>query len=410
MSAPPDVFIVNPLAGRWRLGAAAWTVLLALLDVACDHDHLLGSYDRGMKDGAAPVAGQDANDDGLPQGGEGGTAKVPTSLPLGARHLAFDPRSQRLFATVAGGVTVPGADAIDSNSLVVIDAVGARILSSTVIGVRPTALGLSDDGTTAWVGLDGTGAVRKADLTKAPPVPGLSFTLPRGSSSQYQTFAASLWVLQESTSAIAVSLKYDGPISPNFVGVAIFDDGVARAMRTPEHTGAATLVRGEAGWLFGFDSQTTSYAFCSLPITATGVTQLEFGILIPGTDNDLVYAAGRVYGTTGPVVDVSKPTAPVRAGTFAFKGVIAPVPAKKRAFMISLLPGDAPAETKARLRVLDTEHFVEVSGVDVPGLTAEDAIWDLVQTSDTQLVFLAGDRTALGEGGRVVFLPVDPLP
>lgn len=402
---------MNHRARRWRLAAAASMVLLAALDVACDRDHQLGSY------AAAPVAGHDGDDggpgdDGRPQGSDGGAAEVPgptpTSLALGARHLAFDPRSQRLFATVAGGVTVAGT-VIDSNSLVVIDAPGARILSSTTIGVRPTALGLSDDGTTAWVGLDGTGSVRKADLTREPPAPGLSFTLPRGSISQYQSLAASIWVLQDSTSAIAVSLKYDGPIGPNSAGVAIFDDGVARAMRTPETPTAATLVRGEAGWLFGFDSQSTDYTFYSLPVTAAGVTQLGFGILITG-DNDLVYAAGRVYGTTGPVVDVSQPTAPVRAGTFAFTGAIAPVPTKQRAFMISPPPLDAPADMKAHLRVLDTEHFVAVSDVEVPGLTAEDSVWDLVQTSDAQLVFLAGDRTPLGEGGHVVFLTVGPLP
>ena len=136
---------------------------------------------------------------------------------------------------------------------------------------------------------------------------------------------------------------------------------------------------------------------------------MPFGILIDDFNVDIVYSAGRVYGTNGPVVDVSTPTAPVRVGAFAFTGAIVPVPAKKRAYMVSPPSRTAPPTAKAQLRVLDTERFVQISATDVPGLTADDAVWDLIQTSDGQLAFLAGNRAA-GNDGRVLFLPVDPLP
>jgi hypothetical protein len=380
--------------------------LLVTLGGACDRTYRLGVFEGG-------VGEADANQDGPSDAQDGGAPEVvgqaPTVLPLAARHLAFDPVSKRLFATVGGGVAAAVGGPPNANSLVVLDPERTRVVSSSPVGTQPTALGLSDDGSTAWVGVDGAGTVRKVDLTTDPPLPGPSFSL--GLSLGYPIVAASIWVLQGSASTIAVSLKIDGPVSSNFAGVAIFDDGVAREQRTSDQTGAATLVRGQPGWLFGFDSQSTGAAFFSLPVTTKGVTQMKFGILIEGLDADIVYAAGRVYATNGRVVDVATPTDPTRVGTFAFSGAIAPVPARKRAFMISPPPHDAPPETAARLRVLDTERFVEVSGADVPGLTADDAVWDLVQTSDRQLVFLAGQRTIFAAGeGRVVFLPIEPLP
>jgi hypothetical protein len=61
-----------------------------------------------------------------------------------------------------------------------------------------------------------------------------------------------------------------------------------------------------------------------------------------------IYAAGRVYATPGPVIDVSIPTAPVRVGEFAFSGAIAPVPAKARAYMAS--PATAPSDADMKPR------------------------------------------------------------
>jgi YVTN family beta-propeller protein len=326
---------------------------------------------------------------------------IVSSLPISARHIVFDPKGKRLFATIGG------AAASDANSVVVIDPATAQIAGIIPIGSEPSSLAISDDDTMLWVGIDGTGSVRKLDISTMPPVPGASFPVPHGQISGYMTVAGAMWVLQGSATTIAVSLKYPG-LSPNLAGVFILDDGVPRAQSAPEHTGAARLVRGEPGWLFGFNNLHTGFGFYTLPVTAMGVTQTEFDGLVSGFDTDIVYARGKVYATSGVVVDVSQPSAPVRAGTFAFTGAIAPVPGKSRAFMVSPRPITAAATVTAQLRVLDTDQFVQVSASSVPGLT-ESTLTDLIQLSGTQLVLIASDSAAAG-GGRVVFLTIDPLP
>jgi hypothetical protein len=192
--------------------------------------------------------------------------------------------------------------------------------------------------------------------------------------------------LPGSNTSLAVSLHRWG-VSPSFAGAVVLDDGVPRAMQTSGHTGAARLVAGPTGWLFGFNNLHTGFGFYAIKVAATGLTQTEHPGLINGFDTDIVYAANRVYATSGEVVDVSNPAAPVRAGKFGFVGVMAPRPAANRVFMISA--GDSFDRTEARLRVLDPGAFVQVTSAAITGL-AQERVTDLVDLGGDTLAFLGG--------------------
>ena len=73
--------------------------------------------------------------------------------PLQAADMVFEPYTQKFYATI------PASAATNPNSLVTIDPVTGVVGPPIAIGLDPGALGLSDDGTTLYVGLNGENAV-----------------------------------------------------------------------------------------------------------------------------------------------------------------------------------------------------------------------------------------------------------
>jgi hypothetical protein len=326
-----------------------------------------------------------ATSDLTPAPGDASAGTLTTrSLTLAVRHLVADRTRKLLYATVAG--TAP----MHANSLVVIDPADLSVKHAVALGSEPSFMAISDSAATLWVGIDGAFAVRKLDLRTSPPTAGTQFALPKG---QFNDIAAAgpMAVLPGSETSLAVSLHRFG-VSPSFAGAAVLDDGVARTMKTNGHTGASRLVAGAAGWLFGYNNLHTGFGFYAIPITATGLTQTEHDGLVNGFDTDIVYAANRVYATSGEIVDVSNPAAPVRAGKFGFAGALAPRPSANRVFMISA--SDGITRTDARLRVLDPNTFTQISSAIIGGL-AQDRVFDLVDLGGDTLAFLSGgDRFA----------------
>jgi hypothetical protein len=376
----------------------AWAALALVLVAGCDRRHWLGSFgDAGVD---SPEAGPSLDADGEETAPDGSANALVPAGSIEARHIALDAKAGRLYATVGGAASA------HANSLVVIE-VGVpagRVASAVPIGSEPTFLALSDDGTTAWVGVDGDFSVRKVDLTTSPPTPGKAFTLPKGNIIDHMTTAGPMAVLQGSATTLAVSLRYWPEIGPGLAGVVILDDGVPREMMAPEHSGAQWMVRGAPGWLFGSEDS-TAYGLYSLPVTASGVTQMMFDGLLsidgPVLSQQIVYAANRVYATTGVVVDVTDPTTPMRLGTFPFTGAIAPAPSKQRAYMLTPPTIYSPERPQALLRLLDTEAFSQLSETAVAGLPTDQPTSDLVLTRPDQLAFVVG--------GRLTFLTVEPL-
>ena len=68
--------------------------------------------------------------------------------------------------------------------------------------------------------------------------------------------------------------------------------------------------------MFGGDNHFRGDLFV-LPVSASGITQTQFSSLFFSRPANIVYTGGRVYGSSGEVVDVANPTAPVRATSLA---------------------------------------------------------------------------------------------
>jgi hypothetical protein len=230
-------------------------------------------------------------------------AQTVRTIPVNAKDLAYSPLTQRLYASV---------DA--TNSITEIDPVTGTVGVSFVVGSQPNKLAVSDDGAYLFVGLDGVPAVVRVHLESRT----LGTPFPVGADPSFGPHLVDdLAVMPGTPNVVAVARRHAG-ISPRHAGVAIYEGGVERPTVTPEHTGSNAIVFGASTErLYGLNNETTEFGFRRMQVTASGVTILE---ATTGLSNafgaDIEYLGGRVYSTTGRVID-----AEAHAGLATFSGL-----------------------------------------------------------------------------------------
>lgn len=298
---------------------------------------------------------------------------------LPVNHIVYAASQNRIFASV------PSRAGEKGNSIAVIDPTTLSIESIIPVGSEPNVLGLSRDGNTLYVGLDGVGAIRKVDLVAKTA--GIQF--PIGSGDFGTMYANDIAVAPGSPEMIAVSRRYQG-VSPSHAGVAVFDSGVQRATTTPGHTGANRIEFGDsASMLYGYNNETTEYGFRRMKVDASGVSVIDTTErLVSGFDKDIVYDAGLIYGSDGHVID---PGSPAIFGMLSAKSIIsiAPDSASGRVYVLT---GDTPA----RILAFNSTTMVPVGSLS----TTQSGGWnrDLVRCGPAAFAFVTR------EDGRVVIV------
>jgi DNA-binding beta-propeller fold protein YncE len=273
-------------------------------------------------------------------------------VPIAARAIVADPVRSRIYATIAGDAP------LHANELVTIDAVDGEILAAVPIGSSPTEMALSEDASTLWVSLTGSFELRRVDLSTATPTPGQSHRLPLVRFDE-RAEAETMVVLPGTTRSVAAAL-HDRRIIPSFRGVVVLDDGVPRPTRSPDHSGASRIAIGPAGYLFGYDQDISDGRFYPLAVSSSGVAHIGPGFvgLLTCCKAEISYDPdGFVYSSSGHIVSVSDPEAPVSAGVFPFAGPILPLPQSDRALMVST---EAAAPSPFVLRTLSTSGVSQI--------------------------------------------------
>lgn len=326
-------------------GAIERTVTLAWLELSSpaaadladdDGDGMHNSWEdaKGLAKGDAADAALDPDGDGFttlqeyqaatdpndpasfPLAGPGpGSGSDPAPIAFagvevtlaGVSDIVYDPVSQKLYAAVKAG-------AGNAGSVVPIDPLTGTLGTAIPVGIEPTKLAISNDGQYLYVGCDGTQnvqlpAVQRINLTLATPAVDLTVAL---GTSQFNgpNYPEDIAVLPGNAQAFAVSLRNQG-FSPRHEGVAIYDGAVRRTNVTPNHTGSNVIeFSASADTLYGYNNETTEYGFRRMAVGASGVTVLDVqgsfpnppGALIEGSA-DIRFNAGRIYTTTGRVID-----------------------------------------------------------------------------------------------------------
>jgi DNA-binding beta-propeller fold protein YncE len=217
-------------------------------------------------------------------------------VSLRTNDLVYDPNSGLIYASVPSSAGPP-----NGNSIVKIDPVTGMAGSPVFVGSEPTKLALSQDGQFLYVALEGSAQVSRVAVgTWTAEAP---FSL--GSDAFFGPYyAEDIAVQPGNPDVIAVSLKYSG-VSPRHAGVAIYESGVARAEKTPGHTGSNVIeFSDDPSRLYGVNIETTEFGFRKMLVDATGVVVEEVAPgLGDGFGQDFEYQGGRAYATCGRVID-----------------------------------------------------------------------------------------------------------
>lgn len=277
-------------------------------------------------------------------------------INLATNDLIFDPGTQKIYTSVPGN---PG-------SITPIDPVTGALGQPIPVGNEPLKLAISDNRQFLYVGLDGEAAVQRVDL--ATQSAGLKFSLD-SDPSVGPFFVEDMEVLPGSPQSIAISRKYSNA-SPRHAGVAIYDNGVQRPTTTPGHTGSNVIeFSALSSRLYGYNQETTEFGFRRMTVGASGVTVLDvfdsfMGDLISGFGVDIKFDGGRIYTTSGRVID---PEARTVVGTFSGAASLSVRPDTVLGRVFFLIPTGGPtvkvsAYDLNTLQLLGSENIPAVTG------------------------------------------------
>lgn len=234
----------------------------------------------------------------------------------GASALIADPLRNRLYAAV-------GANASrNPNSIAIVDPTTATVVGTIAVPGNPRVLALSDDARYLYVGVTETGSIWRIDL--ATGIRDLEIRL--GSITPGPILAERIVVLEGNPSAIAVSLQV--PLIPRHHGVAIFDDGIARPLRSQGHTGSNRITRGNnAEELYGFGNDGES-GLRRLRVSGRGVTEeIVRASGFDGSEMEMMFDGGYLYFSNGGLADARRLQ---RIGAVPDSGLFAPDAARGR--------------------------------------------------------------------------------
>lgn len=275
-----------------------------------------------------------------PGGGTSSTAAFTTYVPLTTNDLIYDPTRSVLWASIPSS-----AGPSLGNSVISIDPYSGAMGSPIWVGSEPNLLSLSGDGTTLWVSLDGSPALRKIDLTNRILTPVQPY-FPGGWGGSF--YAGGLAVMPGTTSTIAV---YAG-------GVSIFDDATARP--NVGIVGTPYLAFGStASTLYG---ETYTGGLSIFTVNSSGIASTTSAGNSGGFSSDLRYDNGRLYLTSGGVLDGGTGNL---LGTFAAQGSVAPDSTLGRAFILNANPTYL---SDNQITAFDLNTFLPIGALPVGGV------------------------------------------
>jgi len=214
-------------------------------------------------------------------------------IDLPANHISYSSLTGMLYATIPSSAGSPYG-----NGLVEISPADASVVDHVYVGSEPNPLAISPDSPIAYVGLDGSDAVRLVDLSSLTA--GIQFGL--GNDPSFGPYhAQEIAVMPGTPASIAVSLIQFGGDG----NVAIFDSGVMRGSINPNVPYANAIAFGpSATSLFGYDNYSSSFGLTAYTIDPSGISSFMYASqVITGFGVTFVVDNSILYATSGAVVD-----------------------------------------------------------------------------------------------------------
>ncbi len=228
------------------------------------------------------------------------TVEAVRMIDLPTNDLVYDPHTQRIYASV------PSRAGERGNTVTAIDPTTGTIEWSEFVGSEPGKLALSGDGKWLYVGLDGATGVQRFDV----PNRALDIQFSLGRDQNYGAYGVGdMEVLPGQAGSVAVLRRFS-PYSGS-AGVAVYDDGVQRPTTTSLFSSISAIAFSNvAATLYAFGSLTLN----TLTLDVSGVSvSATTNNVISSYGSDMRFAGGRLYFSTGQVVD---PASSAVVGTF----------------------------------------------------------------------------------------------
>lgn len=218
------------------------------------------------------------------------------TINIPASGLAFDPYSQKLYATIPSTATT-----LTGNSIVAIDPVTGTVGTPVLVGSQPTVMAEASDGNYMYIGLTGSNSVAQFDLLHQ----NLKATIPLAIT-QYSTTTpvTATWLAAMPGSDATLAIN----VSNGWSNFGIFDISGNTGSFRPNFSGIYAGVNpsfGDASHVYAFDSQTSGAEFYRYIVDANGLTEIDGTTLngMGGYSGSVQVANGRIYGAAGGIAN-----------------------------------------------------------------------------------------------------------
>ncbi|MGI4756368.1 MAG: beta strand repeat-containing protein [Janthinobacterium lividum] len=232
-----------------------------------------------------------------PGGGISTAVPLTVYVPLVSNNMVFNPVNGLAYLSIPStGSTVAG------NSIVSFDPATGALGTPIFVGSEPGVMAISDDGTTLWVALNGTTAIRQVDLVHAIAGPQYSIS----AIADYSGFLAAIVVLPGTTNSVAVASGYT---------LGIYDSGVLRGSTVSVNSVYALQADGTRSELYtgGYNTvQAYTYDGAGLRLKSSGTNNYSNNVASSSFD-EMQLAGGKLYTDYGRVFD---PESGGQLGTF----------------------------------------------------------------------------------------------
>jgi trimeric autotransporter adhesin len=234
------------------------------------------------------------------------------TVKLQANHLAVEPFTGRLYATVNSSATE-----VTGNSLVVLDPVSGKLGTPVSVGSQPSSMAISDDGAVMYIAQTGAGSVGRFDIGSGT----LQFSFPVGVVGSYSPSPSTVNgvnVVPGTENTVAVNLD-------NYSGVALYDvDPAGKTAKTRVNSYGQNASGAYTGAGLEFLDPTTAFtadggsatgSLFKLAVTPTGFTGGYDTMYTLNNFGTFQIHGGIGYSDNGGVADLTV-TPPLQKGVF----------------------------------------------------------------------------------------------
>jgi DNA-binding beta-propeller fold protein YncE len=312
------------------------------------------------------------------------------ALRLPATDMIYDTSRRVIYASIPGSVA-----GHLGNTIAIINGETSTVVSSIFIGSEPGKLTLSEDNQYLYVALSGVNAIRRINLVTQNP--DLFFYIPDNAGNS-PLFAEDMQVQPGNPNVLAVSVYKKGR-SARFEMVAIFENGIKRPEQANSYgSGIAGIANsiafgGSPGVLYGYNSEVSEFALRQMTVNAAGVTPKAVLGKILGADfyDEIAYAAGRLYSTSGTVLNVADNSL---AGMYpSVGGPMFPDVERERAyFLANPDPFLGPSQAAITITAFHLTRFNYVGELRIP---SPDNGSQLIRWGDQGLAYLTTGKIVL---------------